>query len=401
MTWNSMREGATLVRRTWIAGLIALMSMPALAGSGAAQTIVIGGPSGQAVQTFSPNTANQYRYYQPALPYRSANRLPVFGQAPRSSGPGLLPLQQRLRLVPPRSNSVASAPVLKAPTPKAPQRRAQAQKKPAAVATVPQQPAKKPPVIMVKPAPAIIAAKPTAKAPEAKKKQVLKVTPPAIKKPVTVAKKPAVKADPSELKMPAAPRDNKQPIIAAKIAPPPKPAAKPEAKPAPKPVIKVETPPEPAKKPAVKAAPAPKVEAPVVKPPKAIIVTKDADATKVAALPPKDVKSEATTDAGAAKGGPVSLSFNKGDQKLTRPEQDKLDRFHASISGKKVKIQLIAYADAGSGSASRRLSLSRALTVRSHLMNLGMANTSIEVRALGLPKDNKNPDRVDLKMLDR
>jgi outer membrane protein OmpA-like peptidoglycan-associated protein len=66
------------------------------------------------------------------------------------------------------------------------------------------------------------------------------------------------------------------------------------------------------------------------------------------------------------------------------------------------RVQLLAYAASAGGNASkaRRLSLSRALSVRAYLMAQGIASTRMDVRALGDQKNSGGPaDRVDLKVL--
>ena len=64
----------------------------------------------------------------------------------------------------------------------------------------------------------------------------------------------------------------------------------------------------------------------------------------------------------------------------------------------RVRLQLNAYASDkdSSASAARRLSLSRALAVRSFLIELGINSTRIDVRALGAKTETGFPDRVDL-----
>lgn len=70
----------------------------------------------------------------------------------------------------------------------------------------------------------------------------------------------------------------------------------------------------------------------------------------------------------------------------------------AANSALSARVQ--AYAAGGDGTASRarRLSLSRALAVRSYLLDHGIDSTRIEVRALGTPTDG-NPDRVEIGLL--
>lgn len=62
------------------------------------------------------------------------------------------------------------------------------------------------------------------------------------------------------------------------------------------------------------------------------------------------------------------------------------------------RIQAYAAGDESSVSKARRLSLSRALAIRSYLLDRGIAPTRIEVRALGTPTKG-NPDRVDVEMV--
>ena len=64
----------------------------------------------------------------------------------------------------------------------------------------------------------------------------------------------------------------------------------------------------------------------------------------------------------------------------------------------RIRLQLNAYASDkdSSASAARRLSLSRALAVRSFLIELGINSTRIDVRALGSKTETGSADRVDL-----
>lgn len=67
------------------------------------------------------------------------------------------------------------------------------------------------------------------------------------------------------------------------------------------------------------------------------------------------------------------------------------------------RLQLMAYAGEADDDTSkaRRLSLSRALAVRSELIALGVRSTRIDVRALGNKMDGGPADRVDLILADR
>ena len=60
--------------------------------------------------------------------------------------------------------------------------------------------------------------------------------------------------------------------------------------------------------------------------------------------------------------------------------------------------RLVIYAYAG-GAKARRLSLSRALAVRLHLIKGGIQGTRAEVRALGSNTTEKPIDRVDLVLV--
>lgn len=65
------------------------------------------------------------------------------------------------------------------------------------------------------------------------------------------------------------------------------------------------------------------------------------------------------------------------------------------------RIQIAAYADVAgaSGSAARRLSLSRALAIRSRLLEEGVPSTRIDVRALGNQVARGTADRVDVAVV--
>ncbi len=65
-----------------------------------------------------------------------------------------------------------------------------------------------------------------------------------------------------------------------------------------------------------------------------------------------------------------------------------------------ISYTVLAYAGAtpGDPSAARRLSLSRAMAVRTALMNNGVASTRIFVRALGSQAGDAGADRVDITL---
>ncbi len=81
-------------------------------------------------------------------------------------------------------------------------------------------------------------------------------------------------------------------------------------------------------------------------------------------------------------------------------EKNLLDLANKVIANNK-RFQIKAYANSQGNKPShaRRVSLSRALSVRSYLIQQGVLSTNIDVRALGKPNDNKPVDRVDVLIL--
>ena len=68
-----------------------------------------------------------------------------------------------------------------------------------------------------------------------------------------------------------------------------------------------------------------------------------------------------------------------------------------------IHVQLVAYASGlpDQASQARRISLSRAITLRSYLMEQGVKSARIDVRALGNRSDGGPQDRVDIVANDR
>jgi len=76
----------------------------------------------------------------------------------------------------------------------------------------------------------------------------------------------------------------------------------------------------------------------------------------------------------------------------------------AMKADEQVHVQLVAYASGlpDQASQARRISLSRAISVRSYLMEQGIKSSRIDVRALGNRADAGGPtDRVDIVAIDR
>ncbi|MBT7266195.1 MAG: OmpA family protein [Rhodospirillaceae bacterium] len=174
-------------------------------------------------------------------------------------------------------------------------------------------------------------------------------------------------------------------------APPPKPRVK-----ASKPARNLAPAPKARPKPkvnATKAPPPPKVKKPAItavpKKPAVVMPVNPKPAPQVAARP-------------AAPSTGSHLIFKLGDAKLSGDVRNTLDGLAAKLNATpKSRMQLLAYAGEPNLSASkaRRLSLSRALSVRSYLIKKGVRSTRIDVRALGNKVSSGVPNRVDLKVV--
>lgn len=196
-------------------------------------------------------------------------------------------------------------------------------------------------------------------------------TPP---KPVKAVAPPPPKPEPE----PAKPMETAKPAEPVKPAAP-KPAAKPVDAPPPEPAIAAPAPPPPPE--TAKPAPEP---------------------AKVAALTPAPAaKAE---DAKAEVGAVTKILFDASVSKLPEGSQDVLKGLvDKVIDDSNLRLQLLAYAggDSLSSSKARRLSLSRALSVRSFLIESGLRSTRIDVRALGDRTDEKPVNRVDINVVER
>ena len=140
--------------------------------------------------------------------------------------------------------------------------------------------------------------------------------------------------------------------------------------------------------------PAPQVvrQAPVqnraMTPPKAIVPA-PTSSQQTAALPPAD-------------GQALRLLFEGSAAKLNAAAQQQLQQIAAALSANNQRIQLKAFASGATGTirgTARRESLSRALAVRTYLIQNGVRSTRIDVRALGVPNDGGPSDRVDVILL--
>jgi outer membrane protein OmpA-like peptidoglycan-associated protein len=100
-------------------------------------------------------------------------------------------------------------------------------------------------------------------------------------------------------------------------------------------------------------------------------------------------------------GQTIQIKFEKTATKLPETMQDTLRKLADGVRDKKeLWLRLMAYANADGMTASkaRRLSLSRALSVRSFLIKSGVRSTRIGVMALGNKSSGALQNRVDISI---
>lgn len=163
--------------------------------------------------------------------------------------------------------------------------------------------------------------------------------------------------------------------------------------------------------PTVPKVAAPKVEAPAVKAPAVPAPTAPSSTVKApAAKAPaaKQVASAAPQPSmpapkASAKG--LSVAFGTDDKTLPASADTELQSLVGKLKADEhLRVELLAYAssdDNRSSAKARRLSLSRALEVRSYLIGQGIASTRMDVRALGDQAPNEPRDRVDITLVTR
>ena len=142
--------------------------------------------------------------------------------------------------------------------------------------------------------------------------------------------------------------------------------------------------------------------APIVPPPPAITappvkgIPETMKNQKMSVLSPNQPSAEGSVD-----GGKVTVFFASKSTDLplgTEPFFTKMvDQVKAD---KSLRLQLRGYAGSSEGSVSqaRRVSLFRALAVRTYLMKRGVRSTRMDIRALGNKVEKGNPDRVDIEI---
>lgn len=152
--------------------------------------------------------------------------------------------------------------------------------------------------------------------------------------------------------------------------------------------------PQPAPPPATlpTAPPADVAMVPVAPPPPAV----------QAAAPPPPPISDSATSAATTTGTGLRVTFGAGQAELNPASAEAIKNVVQSApAGDNTSFNVVAYA-AGTPedpSTARRLSLSRALAVRSALMADGISSSRIYVRALGAAGGAEAPDRVDLAVM--
>jgi len=233
---------------------------------------------------------------------------------------------------------------------------------------------------------------PRAAPPPAPVRQAAAPTPqPAPPKP---APKPAATPPERQAITPAPPPAPTAPTQTVSAPPPPSPPVPPPAPSAPSSSQTASAPPpapEPPKPAAAPtAAPAPPAAAPTP--------------TRPATTPPAPATTQtASLPAAASASGASRLSFEGGSAALSDAARAELDKTAAGLSGNEQRLQVVAYAasQGNNTSAARRLSLSRALAVRSYLIDKGIRSTRIDVRAMGTPEAASGgpADRVDLVLV--
>ena len=99
----------------------------------------------------------------------------------------------------------------------------------------------------------------------------------------------------------------------------------------------------------------------------------------------------------------MRISFAGDGATLPEPSKGELKQIATALGqDPALRVQVMAYANGGDdASKARRLSLSRALAVRTYLIEQGVGSTRIDVRALGNAAEGGPADRVDLMMLSR
>ena len=96
----------------------------------------------------------------------------------------------------------------------------------------------------------------------------------------------------------------------------------------------------------------------------------------------------------------ILVSFNPEDKELQEKAVLKLNKIVRIMNlNKNQRLELTAYSSEDSASKARRMSLMRALTIRSFLIKRGISRSKLNVKALGNNTGIGPVDRVDIILL--
>ena len=139
--------------------------------------------------------------------------------------------------------------------------------------------------------------------------------------------------------------------------------------------------------------------APTIAPPPASPATPATRPAPAAATQTVALTSSARPRGKLAAGQQFRLMFGAGAAAVENAAGTQLDDIATALkTNEALRLQLLAYSGGGAQTPSqaRRMSLSRALAVRSRLIKEGVRSTRIDVRALGNKSEGGPPDRVDV-----
>ncbi len=198
--------------------------------------------------------------------------------------------------------------------------------------------------------------------------------------------------------VPPAPKPPPAPTVAAPV-PAPAPAAAPKEK------VDVAPPPPspPATTAAAPPAPVPPKEPEPREPRRAAASTPPLTPSPTGAAPTPAVQTASTADVSGLEPS-FRVLFDAKSAKISDAARAPLEELSNKMKeSEDLRVQLLAYAGGTSETASqaRRLSLSRALAVRSFLINQGVRSTRMDVRALGNKAESGPADRVDAVLVER
>ena len=118
---------------------------------------------------------------------------------------------------------------------------------------------------------------------------------------------------------------------------------------------------------------------------------------KMAALPPKPAPAPAPSKP-SSSGVDETVGFTGDETNISDAAASKLDALAKRILSSGGSVRIEAYADGPPEQASvaRRISLSRALSVRAYLIDKGVSDLKINVQARGNKNAGANPNRADI-----